>query len=645
MGQTAAGGIQEPGIPRGYQPGELPATPQKVSSTVHIYDDDGTWSRNSLKPTSSQLPQAPPQPSGSSGHAGGGGCRNSPLDSYRSDGYSAHGGGGYDGGGSGGYRAGGGDGCGAGNGMPSFRTDMDSGSSYGGQGGGDSGSCYGGQGGGLGGSPGAGYSGSGGGYGGPYGSGGGGGGGALESRHSTGGGSRLDSFNSAAGGGGGGGGGFDGRPGAGMAGGGPGGRLDSFAESRHSAASGMHSGMGGGLGGRHESFASSAPPPPEPRRPAPPYGVVGGGSGSGGGSRVGFDARLHSHDSFASASVYAQSNAGTVLGGSQGMGQTASLPRPGDGGRVTAATGDWDVGSVLEVYSATAGLWYPAQVTQVQPQPGNEENEVLTVQFYVEDEAKQKSLYRSDAQLAPLGAHTAGQLPPGFTTKASQSRAGQLVCMDESTGVKYGCPDLAWQLHFERLTQRPAAGCQTVCAVPGRGALFAGSSASSPPSSPATQQGFGRVGPVGSPAGIGAAPALPLGASAMAAAGGPRAMSLAELQAGGLSQSPMGGGFGVDESGLPCFEASPEGAHDLSMSGKICLPSFGDAMGSQAAYLAYEGKEGADAAAAQAEAKILPATNALYPSSRGSAPRKAAPPPRNPQHQTWNEDPFSQWRR
>mmetsp|Transcript_47097 Transcript_47097/g.134859 ORF Transcript_47097/g.134859 Transcript_47097/m.134859 type:complete len:596 (-) Transcript_47097:105-1892(-) len=595
MGQTAAGGIQEPGIPRGYQPGELPATPQKVSSTVHIYDDDGTWSRNSSKPTSSQLPQAPPQPSGSSGHAGGGGCRNSPLDSYRSDGYSAHGGGGYDGGGGCGVRAGGGDGCGAGTGMPSFRTDMDSGSSYGGQGGGDSGSCYGGQGGGLGGSPGAGYSGTGGGYGGPYGSGGGGGGGALESRHS--------------------------------------------------AASGMHGGMGGGLGVRHESFASSAPPPPEPRRPAPPYGVVGGGGGSGGGSRVGFDARLHSHDSFASESVYAQSNAGTVLGGSHGMGQTASLPRPGEGGRVTAATGDWDVGSVLEVYSATAGLWYPAQVTQVQPQPGNEENEVLTVQFYVEDEAKQKSLYRSDAQLAPLGAHTAGQLPPGFTTKASQSRAGQLVYMDESTGVKYGCPDLAWQLYFERLTQRPAAGCQTVCAVPGRGALFAGSSASSPPSSPATQQGFGRVGPVGSPAGISAAPALPLGASAVAAAGGPRAMSLAELQAGGLSQSPMGGGFGVDESGLPCFEASPEGVHDLSMSGKICLPSFGDAMGSQAAYLAYEGKEGADAAAAQAEAKILPATNALYPSSRGSAPRKAAPPPRNPQHQTWNEDPFSQWRR
>merc|ERR1719215_2232099 len=111
--------------------------------------------------------------------------------------------------------------------------------------------------------------------------------------------------------------------------------------------------------------------------------------------------------------------------------------------RITSSQDEWDVGTVVEAYSATLSLWFPAQVTQVQPGHEGPDRDVLTVQFYIDGEAKQKSVYRSDTQLAALGEHTAGQLPPGFTTKASQSRMGQLVYLDGATGVKYGSPDLA----------------------------------------------------------------------------------------------------------------------------------------------------------------------------------------------------------
>merc|ERR1719195_146545 len=137
----------------------------------------------------------------------------------------------------------------------------------------------------------------------------------------------------------------------------------------------------------------------------------------------------------------------------------------GGGGAQRPAPGEVD--SILEVFSATTGRWYPARIVQALPaQPGAEGQEVLTVQFYVDDEAKQKSMYRGDQHLAALGTHLGGELPPGFEIKPSQSRPGQLVYLDATTGMKYASPELAWRLHFDRMAQRPPEGVRTVCAMP-----------------------------------------------------------------------------------------------------------------------------------------------------------------------------------
>lgn len=281
------------------------------------------------------------------------------------------------------------------------------------------------------------------------------------------------------------------------------------------------------------------------------------------------------------------------------------------------------------MYSASSALWAPAIVTQVQA--AGDGNDILTVQFYHEGEPKQKSLYRGDSQLASIGAHTGGQLPPGFQVKPSQTRPGQLVYLDATTNVKYGNPELAWRVHFERLMQQPAAGCETVCAMP-KGGLPA-------PNSPARSTTAQTV--MGSPS----------HADAMAAAQGPRPISLAELKGESCTAlQALGGQRGGLQGGPPSEVSSVMGPGgqvqlDLSKSGKIKLPSFGDAMGSQAAYLSYEGKAGADVAAAAATEAILPANTGHYPVARGTAPRRAAPPPKNPALHAWSEDPFSQWRR
>jgi len=361
-----------------------------------------------------------------------------------------------------------------------------------------------------------------------------------------------------------------------------GGRLDSFASSGFGGGSAIGrdgAGMNGSRRHAMESFSTTAGP------------TTGGGLGGGG-----FERRADSRmDSFCSESGYAPSNAGTVMGG-QHLGRREDPVRrmasTGTTGSGHSAASTWEEGAIVEAYSATLGMWFPARVTSINPE---EEQDILTVIFYVEDEAKQKSVYRGDPMLAPLGAHTAGQLPPGFTTKASQSRAGQLVYCDATTGVRYATPELAWQTHFDRLASRPAVGCETVAAVPPR-----------PRPTPTQSEG-------------------------------PRPMTLAELQASAPSCA----------SGPP--SEAPSDCHELTVSGKIALPSFGDAMGSQAAYLQYEGKPGAEvaAAAAYADPRPLPAVNTGYhaPMRGGVAPRRAPPPPRNPALQTWQEDPFSEWRR
>ncbi|CAE7240469.1 RFESD, partial [Symbiodinium pilosum] len=120
----------------------------------------------------------------------------------------------------------------------------------------------------------------------------------------------------------------------------------------------------------------------------------------------------------------------------------------------------WKEGSIVEVFSASAGQWYAAQVGQVEPQSDGSED-IVTVVFYIGDQIKQKSIYRTDASLAPLGTHTFNELPPGFETRPSQSKPGQLVYFDLTAGIKYASLELAWHVHFERLKQQPA-GCETV---------------------------------------------------------------------------------------------------------------------------------------------------------------------------------------
>merc|ERR1711920_272390 len=135
----------------------------------------------------------------------------------------------------------------------------------------------------------------------------------------------------------------------------------------------------------------------------------------------------------------------------------------------------------------------------------------------------------------------------------------------------------------------------------------------------------------------------------MGAVAGPKAITLAELQ----GQSP-----GVDARsswGSPMAAPGSQVDNDtMGTAGKIKLPSFVDAMGIQAAYLQYEGKDGSSdlvpngnsADNAQLVAALPSSQN--YPKPSTSAPQRCEPRrparPYNPQLQTWQEDPFSQWR-
>jgi len=240
----------------------------------------------------------------------------------------------------------------------------------------------------------------------------------------------------------------------------------------------------------------------------------------------------------------------------------------------------WTEGTVVEAFSASADCWYPAQISKIEMQSSVED--VLTVVFYVNDEMKQKSVHRSDVALAPLSTHTFGDLPPGFETRPSQSKPGQLVYLDATTGTKYASLQLAWKLHFERLKQQPV-GCATVACVP------RGQDASSVQSEP-----------------ISALPS-PL-----------KAFTLAEL---GQGPGPL--------------PSEPDDS-----PGKIALPSFNDNMGSQAAYLGYMGTPGEALAASRAEAA------SGYQAVNASAPKRPIRTREvNPALQVWQEDAFSEWRR
>jgi len=111
--------------------------------------------------------------------------------------------------------------------------------------------------------------------------------------------------------------------------------------------------------------------------------------------------------------------------------------------------------SVLEIFSASTGSWKVAHVICVATAAAGPD--VLTLQFYADDGAKNKALYRNDHQLAPLGVNTAGVLPPGCQMVPSQSRPGQSAFLDTLTGSKYETAEQVWKIHFERLAQADAA--------------------------------------------------------------------------------------------------------------------------------------------------------------------------------------------
>mmetsp|Transcript_65010 Transcript_65010/g.125508 ORF Transcript_65010/g.125508 Transcript_65010/m.125508 type:complete len:631 (-) Transcript_65010:151-2043(-) len=314
------------------------------------------------------------------------------------------------------------------------------------------------------------------------------------------------------------------------------------------------------------------------------------------------------------------------------------------------------VGSMAEAFSATTGRWYQAKITDVQR--GADGQDVLTVQFYMDDVAKQKSMYRADSQLAPYGTHTGGQLPPGFETRPSQSRPGQMVYLDMTTGTKYAVAELAWRVHFERMQNRPAVGMETVCAMPGHASSSA--AARLPPCAaqhPLDQQPQHQV----------RLQQQHQLQQQMYQHQPARPMTLAELQAGlpldgfdagrGAAGAPLPHGasvemeFGGSADVVPGL-APPHLDPTLGTAGKVALPAFGDALGSQAAYLRYESKDctpfSEQLVSAVPLQPVSSAAAAGYRPSPGAAPRREAAPKRgrnfNPALQAWQEDAFSEWR-
>lgn len=387
-------------------------------------------------------------------------------------------------------------------------------------------------------------------------------------------------------------------------------------------------------------------------------------------------------------------------------GQSHGPSQPSSPSRQGVASMDqreaWAPGSILEVYSASAGNWHVARVI-------NAAAEVLTVQFMAEDGPKQKSLYRSDKHLAPLGARGGPpELPPGFQMRGSKSRPGQEVFLDATTGVKYASLELAWSLHFERLAKNSAPGLEMTVAGPHLRRLQEDRESSMHAGAPSAwaSQEDPRLGTCGRSFELGPGalpvPEMPVHSLIMTETAvvpscrsedphhrEPQAISLAELmnrkQAGGSSSSYGAGqpppsfhncefGAGQPPPSQPAewvpVPSLGAGGPIPTMGGKIALPSFGDRAprDNQSAYLqhlaapqteSYEGApQAAEAVAAMPFAERQGGdpyaqggdpygnTHGFSPGQAPSVPRRA-PPVRTvaPQQQAWVDDPFSQWRR
>jgi len=108
----------------------------------------------------------------------------------------------------------------------------------------------------------------------------------------------------------------------------------------------------------------------------------------------------------------------------------------------------WNVGSVIEAYSSSSSKWYIAQVVKV---GAKNAPSTLTAQFIGDNgQIMQKSMPRSDVQLAPFGRNTR-QMPYGFQKVASESRPGEFSYQDTSTMTKYQTKEFAWQSYYLKI--------------------------------------------------------------------------------------------------------------------------------------------------------------------------------------------------
>lgn len=161
---------------------------------------------------------------------------------------------------------------------------------------------------------------------------------------------------------------------------------------------------------------------------------------------------------------------GTVAVGEQfpqTLGMTLAVVKPSRAGSTAEDSRQraaWAPGSIVEVYSSSAGSWSVANVIKL---AAGEKGDVLTVQFVTDDGPKQKGLWRCDRHIVPLGSRGGvPELPPGFQVRASRSRPGQEVFLDATTGVKYASLEIAWTMHFERLAKNTPSGLEMTVAGP-----------------------------------------------------------------------------------------------------------------------------------------------------------------------------------
>eukprot|EP00397_Hematodinium_sp_SG-2012_P034428 GEMP01036930.1.p1 GENE.GEMP01036930.1~~GEMP01036930.1.p1 ORF type:complete len:534 (+),score=129.81 GEMP01036930.1:50-1651(+) len=108
-----------------------------------------------------------------------------------------------------------------------------------------------------------------------------------------------------------------------------------------------------------------------------------------------------------------------------------------------ASPGSYEVDSCCEVFSSSYQRWFVASVI-------DNDTEVVTVRFFVDDDMKEKSLRISDPMLAPLETNIR-DMPPHFECVPSTSRPGEVSYLELATGIKYLDLQCAWQVHYKSI--------------------------------------------------------------------------------------------------------------------------------------------------------------------------------------------------